>query len=288
MPTNNISLKSEEQFTADFKPTYNPLFALFLENSVAYPQEVGEVNFRHVKTVGDIRAKRITPKDNVIKQIAVASGSKKFKKYFFGNQYIISLLQAQEGTDDVLAEVLDEHNKQGDDLLLLGEGTSASNMINNGLFWSNDPNYNLIASAAIAAGSDSDHLRNFHAKIMEILALGEPVAGRKALLMYGSTVTTKYNSLYASGNVSFSKTLKEALGDVTPVAVPSAVTPAGTNGLILVNFDRARLHYTKLPGLHKQGINDEKDYAWFNFLMGSMMLEVQAKNAVIRQPLTFS
>lgn len=288
MPTNLIKLKSEEQFTADFQPTHNPIFALFLENGQAYPQVVGDVKMSSVSTVGDIRAKRTTPKDNVIKQIAVASGSKTFSKYFFGNQYIISLLQAQEGTDSILAEVLDEHNKQADDLLMLGEGTAANNVINNGLYWSADPNYTLNNSAAIAAGSDSDHLRNLHAKIMEQWTIAGALSGRRALMLYGDTVIAKYNSLYASGNVPFSDTLEKALKDGSVISVPKAVTPSGANGFMIVNFDQVKLHYVKLPGLDKQGINEEKNYAWFNFLLGSMMVEVKAKNGIIRQPLTFS
>jgi hypothetical protein len=69
--------------------------------------------------------------------------------------------------------------------------------------------------------------------------------------------------------------------------MPAAVTPSNANGWIIANLDQAKLNYTALPSLKSQGINEESMYAWFNFMMGSMMLEVLASGAVIRQPVTF-
>ena len=42
-----------------------------------------------------------------------------------------------------------------------------------------------------------------------------------------------------------------------------------------------------IPEIKNQGQNEEKLYTWTNFLMGSSMLDVLAKGAVIHQPLTF-
>jgi hypothetical protein len=85
---------------------------------------------------------------------------------------------------------------------------------------------------------------------------------------------------------------KSALGQVlganySIVEMPADVTPSGTNGWIIVNLDQVKLHYTVLPQLKAQGINEEKMYSWHNFLMGSMMLEVLASKAIVRQPVTF-
>jgi hypothetical protein len=111
--TNKVALKTVEEFM----PVYQPLFALFLGKSQAYSEEVGSIDFKRVDTVGDIRAKHITPKDTEIKQIGVSEGKKTFKKYFLANQFIQSLLQDPRGNQEVIAQVLDEHNKQADDLL---------------------------------------------------------------------------------------------------------------------------------------------------------------------------
>ncbi len=146
MATNRVMLRSVEQFMADYKPTYVPIYSALLGNSQAYSEEAGKISFNRLDAVGDLRAKHITPKDTVIEQISVVEKLKVFKKYFLGKQFIQSSLQDNSRTEQVIAQVLDEHQKHMDDLVLLGEGTSNSTMINNGLFWSNDSNYTLESS----------------------------------------------------------------------------------------------------------------------------------------------
>jgi hypothetical protein len=38
---------------------------------------------------------------------------------------------------------------------------------------------------------------------------------------------------------------------------------------MIVNLDQVKLHYTALPKLKAQGVNEEKMYSWHNFIMGS-------------------
>lgn len=287
--TGKIALRTVEEFMADYTPIYQPIYPLFMGKSQAYSEEVGTVDFKRVNTVGDIRAKHITPKDTEIKQIAVNEAKKTLKKYFLANQFVISNLQDKRGLEDIVAQVLDEHQKQMDDLFLLGEGTSDSTMVNNGLFWSNDANYELKSSAAVAAGTAADHLKDMHTKIMASASEADDVAGRKILLVYGTSATSKFDSLYANTDAPFKKVLAEVLGpNYSTAKLPSAVTPDSANGWIIANVDQVKLHYTALPALKAQGVNEEKMYTWHNFLMGSCMLEVLAQKAVIRQPVTFS
>lgn len=287
--TNKVALRTTEEFMADYQPIYVPFYSLFLGKSQAYSEEVGVMDFKRVNTVGDIRAKHITPKDTEIQEIGVNEAQKSFKKYFLARRYVQSALQSREGVEDVISQVLDEHQRQMDDLFLLGEGSSASNMINNGLFWSNDINYVLESSAAVAAGTAADHLKDMHTKIMATAAQADLVAGRKVLVVYGSTACAKFDSLYANTDAAFKVRLAEVLGsDYSLVKLPLDVTPSGTNGWIIANLDQVKLHYTTLPVLKDQGVNDEKMYAWHNFLMGSCMLEVLVSKAVIRQPVTFA
>lgn len=286
--TNKIALRTVEEFMTDYKPIYSPIYPLFMGKSQSYSELVGEQVFKRADTVGDIRAKRITPKDTDIKQIAVKEGSKTFKKYFLGNQFIQSTFQDTKGLEDIISQVLDEHQKQQDDLFLLGEGTSASTMLNNGLFWSDDANYRLETSLEVDKGTATDHLKDMHTQIMISVAIADQIAGQKALIIYGSTACSKYDSLYANTDAPFKKVLAEVLGaNWKVVKLPTAVTPSSTNGWICANLDQVKLHYTVLPSLKAQGVNDEKSYSWHNFLMGSTMLEVLVDDAIIRQPVTF-
>ncbi len=279
MATNKVILRSIQEFMAGYTPVYQPIYPLLLGKSQAYAEEVGKIDFKRVNTVGDIRAKHITPKDTEMRQVSVNEGTKTFKKYFLANQFTMSALQDQQGVEDVVAQVLDEHQKQMDELVLLGEGTSASDMINNGLFWSNDPNYNLLTSDETLTDADA-----LHTSVMATVQLADQIAGRKALIFYGTDCLPVFDSVYSSYPTPFKTVLQEVVGpQYSLLKLPAPITPDSENGWIIVNLDQVKLHYTSLPSLKDQGVNDEKMYAWFNFLMGSSMLEVLSPNAIIRQ-----
>ncbi len=287
MSTSKPVLKSVDQYLFDWKPIYQPIYPLFLGKSQQYSEEDGELNFKRIDTVGDIRAHRVTPKDTEIVQISASQSSKSFKKYFLANQYILSHRQAQEGIDPVVAQVLDEHNRHQDDLFLLGEGTSNSTMLNNGLFWSNDSNYTLESSAEVKLDDDDNYLSDFHNKVLATAEKSDLVAGRKVLMVYGSSIMPLFNSLYPASQKAFKEALQAVLGaNYSMVKMPVDCTPNGENGWMVANLDQCKLHYTRVPGLKANGSNDEKMYYWFNFLMGSSMLEVTAQHGIVRQPVT--
>jgi hypothetical protein len=287
MPTNKTGLRTVEEFMSDYVPSYQPIYPLFLGKSQAYEEEAGTAAFRRINTIGDVRTKHVTPKDTEIRQIAASESSKAFKKYFLANQFQLSHLQAKQGVDDVVSQVLDEHQTQMDELFLLGEGTSNSTMLNNSLFWSNDSNYVLESSYEVKKDSGGNYLFDLHSKVIENVAKANRVAGKKLILFYGTNIVPQYNSLFANAVRPFKTSLSEVLGNNYTVAeLPTDITPSGANGWIITNLDKVKLHYTLLPALKAQGSNDEKMYYWFNFLMGSCMLEVLSSGAIVRQPAT--
>lgn len=285
--TNKIVLRTAEEFMADYTPIYQPIFPLFLAGkSQSYAEEVGELTFKRLEAMGDLRLKHVTPKDTEIKQIAAREGSKVFKKYFLANQYVQSNFQDTKGNEDVIAQVLDENNKLADDLLLLGEGTAANNVINDGLYWNNQANYILEDSIEIA--NDNGWLTDLHAQIVTAKLKADLVSGRKVVMFYGALMLPKINGLYSASGKPFKSALQEVLGSSYSIAeLPADVTPSGANGWMIVNMDQVKLHYTTLPVLKDQGVNAEKMYTWHNFVAGSMMLEVLVSKAIIRQPCTF-
>jgi len=284
MNTNKITLRTVEEFMSDYQPVYQPIFPLFLQRGQQYSTEVGRMEFRRVQTVGDIRAKHITPKDTEIRQVAVMEGKKVYKKYFLANQFTLSQFQDRQGVEEVVAQVLDEHQIQADELFLLGEGTSSANVLNNGLFYSADPNYTLESSKEIKS---ANRMHDYFTKVVTTASKANQVAGRKVLFFYGADVKGLFNSLFPNSDTPVKRVLQEVLGpNYSLVEIPDAPTPSGQNGWIIANLDQTKLHYSALPQLLDQGSNAEKMYLWFNFLMGSMMLEVLAKDGVIHQPAT--
>ena len=283
--TNKLGLRTVEEFMTDYAPIYQPFYPLLLGKSQAYSEQVGKLDFKRVDTVGDIRAKHITPKDTEMSQIIAKESSKSFKKYFLANQYIQSSLQDQAGIEVVQAQVLDEHQKQFDELVLLGEGTSAGTVVNNGLYWSADANYTLKSSATVALGTD--HLIDMYSKVIASLTEAELIGGRLAVIFYGTTTVSKFNALYAATNIPIKRVLAEVKPNVSFLSLPAAITPASAEGWMVVNLDQVKLHYCSLPKLDDNGVNPEKKYVWSNFIMGSSMVEVLAPSAIIRQPVTY-
>jgi len=286
MTTNKIVLRTTEEFMSDYTPVYNPLYALFLAGSIEYPAEVAVTNFKRVEAVGDIRAKRVTPKDTELQLISAAGSSKSYKRYFLANKFITSGLQSQEGNEAVISQVLDEHQAQADELLLFGDGTSDETVINNGLFYSLDPNFTEETSVAIASGDT--RLGLLHSAILGTLEKARNLDGSKIILVYGANLVPYMNSLFLNVAKPLSSVLDESLeANETIVKMPAYITPAGQNGWLVINLDRIKLHHSTLPQLIAQDYNAEDMYFWHNFMLGSMMVEVLAKDAIIKQPITF-
>jgi hypothetical protein len=287
MSTNKIVLRETDEIMADYKPSYQPFWPILLDNAKSYPEVVGKVNFKRLEAVGNIRAQHYNPKDTHVHQIAAVEKSKTFKKYFFASQFTQSTLQDRDQNEDVIKQVLDENNKFQDDLVLLGEGTSAADVVNNGLYWSADPNYLLESSTELAAGTDS-HLASLHASVVTAKIKADTVAGRKVVVFYGSTMLTKLSGIYAASSVPFRSALQNALGGNYSLAeLPAEVTPSGANGFMILTLDQIMLHYTAVPKLDDQGVDAKNREVWHNFLMGSTMIEVLAYKGIIRQPHTF-
>ena len=287
--TNKIVLKEVDQFLSDYTPAYTPFMPSFLAGrSTAYSQEVGKLNFKRLEALGDIRSRLISPKDTEIKQILAGETKKSFNKYFLGSQFRISDLQDSAQVEDVRAQALDEHNKQNDELFFTGGGVSDATVINNGLYYSNDSNFVKKTSYEVQKDTDSDHLADLHTKLMEVYQEADEVDGRKMIVFFGANTIKKFNGLFVQTKAPFLKTLKDGIESEVAVAkLPVATTPAGADGFMVVNLDKVKVHYTALPTIKNQGVNDENGYAWTNFVMGSSMVEVTALGGIIRQPLTY-
>lgn len=278
--TNKIAFRSVEEFMTGFTPRYTALMPLFLSGAKQHEATVGEAKYSQISAMGDIRNRVVTPKDTELHQIGAGPSSKAYKKYFLGSQYIQSNLQDRQGYEDVVSEALDEHNKHNDEIFLSGDGQ------NNGLLVSSDANFTLRSSAATTT---LDALYN---KIVEQALIANEIEGQKVLLYFGDTMSTQFNSLFGDNKVAFSEVLggADALSAYDFIKVPTAVLPASLSGggFAIVNMGKIQVHYMMLPEVNNQGTNEEKNYAWTNFLQGSSMVDVKTKDGIIVQPLTFS
>ncbi len=284
--TGKIVLRSADEFMADYVSKYRPIYPLFMSNSQSYALEVGKLNFKRMEAVGDIRNKHLTPKDSHIHQLSAVEKSKVFKLYPEASQFVQSNFQDKKQNEDLVKQFLDEHQRQYDEMFLLGDGTASNNVYNNGLFWSADANW-TEESGATVDGDGVDPLIDMHAKVMATAEDADLIAGRKVIIFYGEDILARYNGVYAATSMPFKKVLKETLESNFSLAkLPADITPANANGWIVANLDQCKLHHSLLPKLIDQGVNGEKMHSWHNFAFGSCMLEVLASGAVIKQPAT--
>lgn len=288
MGTQNIQLKSKDEFMAGYEPVYTPLLPGFLAagKSTVHEAESGQKNFKRIEASGDLRGNRISPKDTTIKRAAAVIASKAFKLYFYANQFVNSQLQSNTQVDDAMAQILDAHFQHADEIFVNGDGTSDADVINNGLLFSGDSNYVKNTSYEVPAASQ---LLSLHAKVCEVALDAAKVAGAKSIIFYGSNILPLFTGLHSSSGRAFRASLQEALdgiGEFSMTSLPSEITPSGQNGFLVVNRDKIHVHTVPLPQILARDVDQRNMEVWGNFLMGSSMLEVLAYRGVIRQPLT--
>lgn len=280
MSTNKNVLRSVDELLADYTPSHKPLISEFLGNSQGYSQDVGAVNFKRLQVVGDVEAKFISPKDTVFQEVQVNEGLKTFKKAFFGTQFVQSSLQDRGQVEDVSKQVLDVLNKQMDGFLM-GDG------VNSGIYTSTDANYVSKNSAQMTKANDQ-HIDAIHSKVVSLAMEADLLAGPKLILFYGANILNEYNMLYANTSAPFKTALANVLGSEYSLGViPSTIT-TNDEGFLIISRDHAKLHYTTLPTIVAQGEDQRAMEIWQNFLLGSCMVDLKTKGAIIKQPLTLA
>lgn len=290
MGTQNIQLKSIDEFLAGYNPIYSPILPGFLTGgkSTIMPAEAGITNFKRIEASGDLRGNRISPKDTSIKRAAAILASKTFKQYFYANQFVNSTLQRADQVDDAMAQILDAHFKHADEIMVTGDGTTDSDVLNNGLLFSLDSNYTKNVSSEVPT---SERLAAFHALVMSVALDANKVSGAKSIMYYGSNILPLYTGIHSGSGRAVNAALQEALdalGDFSQMVLPSEITPSGQNGFLIVNRDQIHTHTVPLPQILSRGVDERSMEVWGNFLTGSNMIEVLAKGGIIRQPLTLA
>lgn len=284
MSTNLVRSAKAEEFLTGYNPVYKPIYPLFLDNAQEYAMEAAERKFKRAEALGDIRNRRILPKDSEIKQWAIGETQKSFKAYLHASQFVRSTIQNAEGIQDGFAQALEEHQKAADELFCFGDGTSSATAVNNGLIYSTDSNFTLKSGANLGTTST---LQNFHSKIMELLDLSPE--GDKMVLVYGSAALGWLNNIHGGGSGQTVLQALNASSNAQIIKAPSeigGVVDSSSQGVIVVSKQHIKTHYCALPQMLSQGIDEKNLEAWANFIQGNFMVEVLTKNGIIHQPLT--
>ncbi len=283
MGTNLIISQTSQEFLAGYTPVYSPIYPLFTNGGQKYAMQAAERTLRRAVALGDIRTKRFSPKDTEVKHFNAGPQDKTFKAYMNVVRFTHSIFQDSQGVPDILAQALEEHQKAQDELLYFGDGATDGTQINNGLYFSNDPNYIKQSSSSLAV---SNQLLLFHqAVVSECHA--QSVGGQRSVIFYGDDCLAALDSLHADGGGSVLSQLQSVLTDFSMIRSPVGLTPNGENGILVVNHAQVKTHYVTPPVILDQDTDRKNMEAWANFVQGSMMVDVMAYGGIRKKPLVF-
>ncbi len=284
MSTNLIISQTSLEFLAGYIPVYSPIYPLFTQGGQQYAMQAAERTLRRAVALGDIRTKRISPKDTEVKAFNAGAQDKVFKAYMNVIRFSHSIFQDAAGVPDILAQALEEHQKVQDELLYFGDGATEGTQVNNGLYFSTDPNYIKETASSLAS---TNQLELFHqAVVTEARAVS--VGGERSIIFYGDTCLASLDSLYTNGAGTVLGNLQEVLGDFNLIRSPKGLAvPSGENGIMVVNHAQVKTHYVTEPVILDQDTDRKNMEAWANFVQGSMMVDVQGYGGIRRLPLVF-
>jgi hypothetical protein len=184
--TNRLVLKDVDQFMADYTPIYQPLYPLFLGKSQQYSEEVGTPELQAPRS-GRRHPRPSHHAEGHRHQADRGEGRLEDLQEVLPREPVraVALCRITSRTDDVVRQVLDEHQKQFDEMMVMGEGTQNSDVVNNGLFWSGDSNLIVNGSAELDTDADTNGAIGLHSKVMEQAEIANAIAGRKIVIFYG-------------------------------------------------------------------------------------------------------
>lgn len=168
---------------------------------------------------------------------------------------------------------------------------------NNGLLVSSDPNRITETSVAIPASSGTgwNQIKALGDVFTKLILDVDKYTGDRDLVVYyyGESLITLLKSITESNETVVQKLMEDKFTnrEVRFVEVPSLVLPASlasANGIVVVSQNSAVLEMCQEPDVRSNGTNDEDEYYWANYVVGSVQVSAEDEGGIIAQPLTFA
>lgn len=168
---------------------------------------------------------------------------------------------------------------------------------NNGLLVSSDPNRITKASVEIPASSGTgwNQIKALGDVFTKLILDVDKYTGDRDLVVYyyGESLITLLKSITESNETVVQKLMEDKFTnrEVRFVEVPSLVLPsslASANGIVVVSQNSAVLEMCQEPDVRSNGTNDEDEYYWANYVVGSVQVSAEDEGGIIAQPLTFA
>ena len=168
---------------------------------------------------------------------------------------------------------------------------------NNGLLVSSDPNRITETSVTIPASSGTgwNQIKALGDVFTKLILDVDKYTGDRDLVVYyyGESLITLLKSITESNETVVQKLMEDKFTnrEVRFVEVPSLVLPASlasSNGIVVVSQNSAVLEMCQEPDVRSNGTNDEDEYYWANYVVGSVQGSAEDEGGIIAQPLTFA
>lgn len=187
-------------------------------------------------------------------------------------------------------QILRQLSIQFDQMAFGGEGGNV------GLIAGSDSNIHTPSSAEIPAisGNGFNQIQEIKevATNLNILVNNYTASDNLSVFFYGSALLSFLGKITEGQENDVSYHIRQAFKnkkvnfiELSSLSLPSSIT---TNGIIVASNDLVEVEHCGLPIIEAQGINEEKNYYYANYRLGSVQIKPEVKGAVIRQEITFA
>lgn len=284
-------LKTIEEYKEGMTFTYNPIVNKITTKNKYDAKSVDVAKFTQIDIEKDsVRAELLTTEQTEKAAIKGKTSQRSFNVAVAGATMTLSFRSKNASMQGFHNKVMREYSKLFDTWGIGGQ------FGNNGLIISSDPNYvtNTSVEIPVPGTSDFDDVSAMSDLMTTLKLQVDANTASKNLLvyLYGSDLITKWNKITRENETVVSKLMKEKFADRTVefVEIPSVVLPASVtgNGFVIVCADVASMDYCQIPDIESQGSNEEKQYFWANYIIGSLQINPEEYAGIIKQPVTFA
>jgi len=167
---------------------------------------------------------------------------------------------------------------------------------NNGLIVSSDTNVHVPSSAEIPAvsGNGFNQIQKIKevATNLNLLVNTYTASDNLTVFFYGSALLAFLGKITEGQENDVSFHIRQAFKNKTvnfvelsSLSLPSTLT---TNGIIVASNDLVEVEHCGLPIISADGINNEHNYYYANYRLGSVQVRPEVLGAVIKQAITFA
>lgn len=285
-------VKTTEEFRDATTFLYTPVI-MALKNVNRYDAKDADVKKFNTFDVDkdSIKAEILTTEQTEKHAIKGKTSERVFNIYLGGAKAIVSFRNKNVNLQKSHDKVIKGYSQVFDRWALGGDRG------NNGLLVSSDPNRITETSVQISAatGTGWNQIKELGDVFTKLILDVDKYTGDRDLVVYyyGEKLITLLKSITESNETVVQRLMEDKFAnrEVRFVEVPSLVLPsslASSNGIVVVSQNSAVLEMCQEPDVRSNGTNDEDEYYWANYVVGSVQVSAEDEGGIIAQPLTFA